>query len=997
MKATRLTAIGALALIFHFSPLSAAPNLTFPDGPAYHWSSSYLSILGAYSIDEGERLMIIFSCYRASDGAPHTYMQIIDNNGNAVYDPAMQLTAEAAQSKPSNAMQDEDGNIFAAWATRSPAQQDICLLYAMKWDNRGEPVWGGEPRVIGSIPIGSDLNQSPGVLSDYHGGFYFVTNMRFLAIDENGSFRLDWPWRGVRPNSNYSMMYYIGGTPPWEIKDDGVGGIWWEMYDRNDPDTRLMWNHLDYNGELLWELPRGFNADWIQEVIYGANFLQGNNGGAVFYASVQRQQVLFLVDENGVIPGQEYFNEVGVQVYRTIKLQDGTVVGAWAGSENGLHTTGLIAYNPESNSFPWGEEGLVLGRDPVGERSGVYGMGEMINGEVMVARDQLGQALLFRIASDGELVWNEPQQLDQNHPYWIVSKSDNGCWALGYSWFGYGTEVIPLLRSYDEEGWPTDESYIDCGFDTRTSPLALDIRLDDAGRYRSTFYQMSIGLTEQILGADGEIIGEPTGRVVVPSSIFNFNYDSYHSTFCGDRTVFSFWGCDLYDTSRYFFWRSAVSLNGEELWTATTSDSLWFPRLQSENWGLPIVNASPDGTHLLMTRERKYRRPEEPRREHRLICFSAATGDIEWQITPDQYPFDAGSNTSYVNVIPMDSIVYQVYTPPTLPLVIAAFNYQGQTLFIDSLSRPLNGVIDPVYSVTAANDNDLWIVTGAAADQNLDPVISFFDGDTRRLSRSFHIYTVPFNGIRPVVEQFGVVPSGENLWILPFIQRGQGVQGLTPDGEPLLGDIGLTPPTADTCHTPRSLMGFSDGNNGLWLIWREASIRMLHIDGEGRVYPGYDPEGLILWEETYQAYLNGGFPQSDGSIILSGYTQSTNDPMGWFASSGGYTIQRIWEDPIVGVQRESINPDLTFQISRISPNPFNSTTTIRYTLPVAGEASLRIFDLSGREVATLVEKGAQQAGPYAVRWDAGNIAAGVYVVRLETGNQTLNRKIILLH
>lgn len=83
------------------------------------------------------------------------------------------------------------------------------------------------------------------------------------------------------------------------------------------------------------------------------------------------------------------------------------------------------------------------------------------------------------------------------------------------------------------------------------------------------------------------------------------------------------------------------------------------------------------------------------------------------------------------------------------------------------------------------------------------------------------------------------------------------------------------------------------------------------------------------------------------------------------------------------------------------PNPFNPSTTLRFELARAGRASLRIYDLAGRRLRTLVD-GVFAAGPQAVSWDgrdaAGRpLAAGVYFARLETGRGQVSRKLVLLH
>jgi hypothetical protein len=77
------------------------------------------------------------------------------------------------------------------------------------------------------------------------------------------------------------------------------------------------------------------------------------------------------------------------------------------------------------------------------------------------------------------------------------------------------------------------------------------------------------------------------------------------------------------------------------------------------------------------------------------------------------------------------------------------------------------------------------------------------------------------------------------------------------------------------------------------------------------------------------------------------------------------------------------------------PNPFNATTTILYSVPVNGDVSVTVFDLAGREVATLA-KGFQTAGRYAIAWNGSDFASGIYFYRVNLGEQYFVNRMVLL-
>jgi hypothetical protein len=82
-------------------------------------------------------------------------------------------------------------------------------------------------------------------------------------------------------------------------------------------------------------------------------------------------------------------------------------------------------------------------------------------------------------------------------------------------------------------------------------------------------------------------------------------------------------------------------------------------------------------------------------------------------------------------------------------------------------------------------------------------------------------------------------------------------------------------------------------------------------------------------------------------------------------------------------------------ITSCSPNPFNPTTTISFSLPEAGKVKLAVFDLQGRPVATLID-GFREAGEYQTTFDANTLTSGVYLARLTSGAFSQTQKLVLM-
>jgi hypothetical protein len=86
----------------------------------------------------------------------------------------------------------------------------------------------------------------------------------------------------------------------------------------------------------------------------------------------------------------------------------------------------------------------------------------------------------------------------------------------------------------------------------------------------------------------------------------------------------------------------------------------------------------------------------------------------------------------------------------------------------------------------------------------------------------------------------------------------------------------------------------------------------------------------------------------------------------------------------------------TFSLEQNYPNPFNPSTNISFSIPKQSTVTLKVYDLLGKEVATLVNNEIVAAGNYAKQWNAANLTSGVYFYRLQAGSFTQTKRLVLL-
>lgn len=107
-----------------------------------------------------------------------------------------------------------------------------------------------------------------------------------------------------------------------------------------------------------------------------------------------------------------------------------------------------------------------------------------------------------------------------------------------------------------------------------------------------------------------------------------------------------------------------------------------------------------------------------------------------------------------------------------------------------------------------------------------------------------------------------------------------------------------------------------------------------------------------------------------------------------------FYLKVVVKKDITGVEETPYNPT-NFNLEQNYPNPFNPTTNIQFSIPKQNFVTLKVYDVLGREVATLVNE-EKSTGFYNVSFDASSLSSGVYIYKIQAGNFINSKKMVLL-
>ncbi len=154
----------------------------------------------------------------------------------------------------------------------------------------------------------------------------------------------------------------------------------------------------------------------------------------------------------------------------------------------------------------------------------------------------------------------------------------------------------------------------------------------------------------------------------------------------------------------------------------------------------------------------------------------------------------------------------------------------------------------------------------------------------------------------------------------------------------------------------------------------------------------YNSSGVEQWVALY----NGPGDGDDWAVSIATDVSGNAYVTGWSeGDTTGYDFATIKYSSTTGIKNISNNPPANYFLAQNYPNPFNPVTTIEFQIRKTELASLKIYDILGREIATLLDK-TLLAGWHQVQWDASNVSSGVYFYQLTAGDYRAIRKMLLI-
>ncbi len=204
----------------------------------------------------------------------------------------------------------------------------------------------------------------------------------------------------------------------------------------------------------------------------------------------------------------------------------------------------------------------------------------------------------------------------------------------------------------------------------------------------------------------------------------------------------------------------------------------------------------------------------------------------------------------------------------------------------------------------------------------------------------------------------------------------------------------------------------TNGAPGTQLYSQSYSTNVIDISNKGVVFNTFSISPQVYFSNSFFVGIEWNSSVDDQfAIIADTLGQGNGQKRAWEKWSDGnyYDMQSQWSsgnfdvdmwiaaviNVVTDVNESDNSLPTKYTLYQNYPNPFNPTTRIRYSIPTGSFVQLKIFDILGNEVASLV-KAQQPAGYHEVEFNAANLSSGIYFYRLQTDNYSVSKKLILM-
>lgn len=459
----------------------------------------------------------------------------------------------------------------------------------------------------------------------------------------------------------------------------------------------------------------------------------------------------------------------------------------------------------------------------------------------------------------------------------------------------------------------------------------------------------------------------------------------------------------------FLFLHVMYAVDGPNMWTAslTTPSAVWQDGIVINKTNPNIMYAATNGAGVYKTTNSglNWVQMNSGLVNLGLQCMAISTsnpdiimvGTTNTGSSPGIYrSTNAGANWTLKNNGITETILPQaIAIDPTNP------NIAYTVIFIGTADA-INGV----YKTTNGGDN--WFVsnTGIGSIKNMLCIaINPLNPNVIYIGSSFTVS--PQTGPQKIYKSV----NGGALWT----DMSNGLPQLSTDINPVRS---MSISTVDTSIVLAGLFQNTTTNGGAFFttngggVWTKIQSGLPNVSGAlirsvlirpgstTEFYIGYDGTTTTgIWRTTNQgtSWVNFSGGALLSSYIVRALAFKTSPDSTLYAGVAGTTGMGVYEYSFIPVGISGNNGQIPkeFALYQNYPNPFNPVTNIQFDIPKESFVSLKVFDISGKEVKTLVYEN-RQAGTFYISFDASSLASGVYFYKLNAGDFTKTVKMVLV-